>query len=471
MLRHVIKRGRVYRGRYRLSNGPKIYDVPLHTSKKHHAEELLKRHVEELENELLGFGKPRAMRDAAALPIGDMLTDYRSELEARGRGAKHASATFHGITRVCGDCGWKRLGDVTAEGFGKWRARHDMAPKTSNEYLAMVSAFFTWLERNGRWQGNPMKTVVKAETRGRQRRERRALSDDEITRLVESSGRRGVVYLVASFTGLRRAELKALDWSDVHLDGDAPFLSIRASTTKNKRRATLPLLPPLVAALRELRASKKNPVGKVFHYRVPMMARFRADLEAAGIPFEDSLGRRVDFHALRKTFCTVMHRKGVPMRVAQELMRHSDPRLTGEVYTDTSALPLFEELRKVTAPTPSHIASQKPVILGGEQAKAVQVAPISSLSEVPDLSQLVHVRPAGNLEARAGIEPEASDLQGACGAGSCAGGDSAGSQLASLKPFPICPELMRVVIAWPKLPASLRAAISAIAQTGKGDLE
>jgi integrase len=138
-----------------------------------------------------------------------------------------------------------------------------------------------------------------------------------------------------------------------------------------KRRATLPLLPPLVSALRELRDSRKNPAGQVFHYRVPMMARFRADLEAAGIPFKDSLGRRVDFYALRKTFCTVMHRKGVPIRVAQELMRHSDPRLTGEVYTDTSALPLFEELRKVTVSTPSLLASQKLVVLGVKQGKAV----------------------------------------------------------------------------------------------------
>ena len=55
------------------------------------------------------------------------------------------------------------------------------------------------------------------------------------------------------------------------------------------------------------------------------------------IPFEDTLGRRVDLHALRQTFCTVMHRKGVSMRVAQELMRYSDSRLTGEVYTDTRA--------------------------------------------------------------------------------------------------------------------------------------
>jgi integrase len=412
MLRHVIKQGGVYRGRFRLSNGPKIHDIALRTSKKHHAEELLKRHVEELENELLGFGKPKAMRAAAALPIADMLGEYRNELEARGRGAKHASAAFHGIERLCQACGWKRLGDVTAEGFGRWRASQTMAPKTSNEYLAMISAFFTWLERNGRWQANPLKSVVKAETRGRQRRERRALSDEQITRLVQCSGRRGVVYLVAAFTGLRRGEMKALLWCDVDLDGASPCLRIRASTTKNKRRAILPLLPPLVKALRELREFRGgNPSGKVFHYMVPMMARFRADLDAAGIPFEDELGRRVDFHALRKTFCTVLQRRGVTMRTAQELMRHSDPRLTGDVYTDATALPLFEELRKASASAPSLLASQKRGKRGLKEAKAVPsaLAALDGQRAAGDL--VVQGCPSGKLEARAGIEPAVELLQ------------------------------------------------------------
>jgi hypothetical protein len=106
-----------------------------------------------------------------------------------------------------------------------------------------------------------------------------------------------------------------------------------------------------------------------------------------------------------------MHRKGVPMRVAQELMRHSAPRLTGEVYTDTSSLPLFEELRKVTVSTPSPLASQKPVILGVKQGETVHPASFSSPSQRPDLSHVVHVGPAENLEARAGIEPAVELLQ------------------------------------------------------------
>ena len=38
---------------------------------------------------------------------------------------------------------------------------------------------------------------------------------------------------------------------------------------------------------------------------------------------------------------------GVPPRIAQELMRHSDRRLTDQVYLDSSLLPLQESMRSI----------------------------------------------------------------------------------------------------------------------------
>ena len=55
---------------------------------------------------------------------------------------------------------------------------------------------------------------------------------------------------------------------------------------------------------------------------------------------EELAGRFSDFHALRYTFNTWLHTNGVPQRMAQELMRHSDRRLTDQVYLDSSLLPL-----------------------------------------------------------------------------------------------------------------------------------
>ncbi|NOG54553.1 MAG: tyrosine-type recombinase/integrase [Planctomycetes bacterium] len=65
----------------------------------------------------------------------------------------------------------------------------------------------------------------------------------------------------------------------------------------------------------------------------------RADLRAAGIPEKPPNGR-VDFHALRTTYSTLLATHGVSQRLAQALMRHRDPRLTAVTYTDERVLPL-----------------------------------------------------------------------------------------------------------------------------------
>jgi len=46
----------------------------------------------------------------------------------------------------------------------------------------------------------------------------------------------------------------------------------------------------------------------------------------------DDAGRLVDFHALRATFITLVVKGGASVKVAQELARHSDPKLTMNVY-------------------------------------------------------------------------------------------------------------------------------------------
>jgi len=70
-------------------------------------------------------------------------------------------------------------------------------------------------------------------------------------------------------------------------------------------------------------------------------------MAAAGIAFVDGEGRRVDFYALRHTLATNLARAGVPARLAMELMRHSDLRLTQQTSTDASQLPLAEAVARL----------------------------------------------------------------------------------------------------------------------------
>ena len=87
------------------------------------------------------------------------------------------------------------------------------------------------------------------------------------------------------------------------------------------------------------------------------METYRRDLAKAGIPYLDEQGRRVDFHSLRLTFGTNLVLSGAHPRVVQELMRHSDIRLTMKLYTDVSKLPMREAVaascRANSAPSPA----------------------------------------------------------------------------------------------------------------------
>ncbi|UCF00257.1 MAG: tyrosine-type recombinase/integrase, partial [Planctomycetota bacterium] len=49
--------------------------------------------------------------------------------------------------------------------------------------------------------------------------------------------------------------------------------------------------------------------------------------------YVDEAGRYADFHALRHTCGTLLAAAGVHPKTAQEIMRHSDIRLTMDYYT------------------------------------------------------------------------------------------------------------------------------------------
>jgi integrase len=107
--------------------------------------------------------------------------------------------------------------------------------------------------------------------------------------------------------------------------------------TKARRAEVLPLHPRLVTELRDARPAGAAPADPVFT-RIPKWATYRRDFARAGIAHFDGEGRQVDFHALRHTYCTMLHRGGVPMAQAMTLMRHRDARLTMRVYNDASLL-------------------------------------------------------------------------------------------------------------------------------------
>src|SRR5260370_4865456 len=88
----------------------------------------------------------------------------------------------------------------------------------------------------------------------------------------------------------------------------------------------------------------------------------RIDLDAAGIAYRDEEGRVADFHALRHSYITLLSRSGVSPKVAQELARHSDIRLTMNVYTHTGLFDLAGAVDSMPALMPTGPVPERTVL-------------------------------------------------------------------------------------------------------------
>jgi integrase len=126
-----------------------------------------------------------------------------------------------------------------------------------------------------------------------------------------------------------------------------PAVYLPGTETKNGERAKLLLVAAYAEELRAwVRDTRRLPGDKLFTVRNEMVKTLKADLVFAGIPFKDERGRQADFHALRMTADTMLGLAGVPPRVRQLFMRHSDIKLTLETYDDSS---LYEQEAAVKA--------------------------------------------------------------------------------------------------------------------------
>ena len=91
---------------------------------------------------------------------------------------------------------------------------------------------------------------------------------------------------------------------------------------------------------------------------MPAWHTFQRDLKRSGIE-RVLAGRKVDFHALRVTFCTRLAKSGVSPQVAKELMRHSDIKLTTNLYTDAGLLGVDGVIDLPSLVNPPQISPQK----------------------------------------------------------------------------------------------------------------
>lgn len=199
------------------------------------------------------------------------------------------------------------------------------------------------------------------------------LSFEEASRFIEVT--RGSKYeaimVMALATGMRQGELLALHWPDIDMEQKivhvARSLAIRnpdgiGYQQKEKEpksaasRRTVIIPPFALDVLRKHRVKQKEQrlataqwadLDLVFpndhgnYMRAAMLSKhIKRLLEQAGLP-------DMRFHDLRHSAASILLAMGVPIKVVQEILGHSSPRITLEVYGHVSAGMQAEAAEKI----------------------------------------------------------------------------------------------------------------------------
>jgi integrase len=340
---------RCYYLRYRIGDMPADRWKSLGVTEFQSANKKAQEFIQEKERETAGIIEAKPVRDAAQRPLLEHLNDYEKNLVTReraGRGGRGARLLKSRILRVMKECGWKLAGHISADSFETWRNQHKAAARTQNHYLQGIVSFLNWMERK-RWiKSNPLKFVGKVDERGQKKRVRHAFTDEELRKLIEGSGPRGIIYFTAARTGLRQEELRQLIWGDVRLDEKMPLIIVRAETAKNKKEEPVCLVPEIVEALKAHRPAHWSPPDLVFLNGIPRASRLKVDAERVGVAYKDEQGRYADFHALRYTWATFMRKHGISDNFARKQMRHQTVRQT-DGYTDETQLPIYDSIKNL----------------------------------------------------------------------------------------------------------------------------
>lgn len=237
-------------------------------------------------------------------------------------------------------------------------------PAAANRVRTSLSAFFTWLAREGYVDANPVAYTNKAVENGSRER---VLSDDELASIWRAAGdgQYGAVVKLLMLTGARRDEIASLCWSEI--DFDAATITLPPTRTKNRREHVIPLSEPALAILaaQPRRDGRDHVFGRGVERGFQDWSGSKADLDVR-------LGHAFDWtlHDFRRSLSTALHERfGTQPHVVEALLGHVGAYKSGVRGVYNKALYLDE--RKLAL---QRWAAHIETVVSGKPAKAKVVS-------------------------------------------------------------------------------------------------
>ena len=279
------------------------------SSKKPAESILAKRRVQVVENRFLDIeSRPNVKFEQLATQYLEYAKTNKRSWERDARSIRVLDGWFHG----------KKLFEITAlqiENYKSARVRV-VSPPTVNRELACFKHMFTKAIEWEMATKNPVKQVkLFQENPGRIR----YLENEEVTRLLEECTEHlRPIIIVALFTGMRKSEILALQWSDLDLKRKI----IHIEKTKSGHSRDIPMADPVFFALKGRQTQSEH----VFSHedgtpRINIRTAFDNNLRRAQI-------KDFTFHDLRHTFASHLIMNGVDLLTVKELLGHRSINMT-----------------------------------------------------------------------------------------------------------------------------------------------
>jgi len=307
----IIRYSPTYLAQYRDADGQMVIESTGcrdEQAAKHVLAELVKR-VEHVKAGIISTQQCRTA-DHAKLSLDEHINAYLEHLQAKTVRGKRVSIDHRinvqrQLEKLIDDCKFRRLIDITRDSMEKWMNRSEkdgMGARTRNTYRAAIIAFCNWCVETDRMTANPLSRLCAADEHADKRKQRRALTEEELNRLfiaarlrplaeygrkslllpagkrkghkswhkeplvfekleeLASNGReilkdnpeliselqwlgrqRALIYKVLALTGLRKSELASITIGQVWLNTKQPYLELKAKDEKAGRGAQIPL--------------------------------------------------------------------------------------------------------------------------------------------------------------------------------------------------------------------------------------
>jgi site-specific recombinase XerD len=255
--------------------------------------------------------------------------------------------------------GHYNLSEVRTVAVEQWLDSLPLAPGSKTKIRNVMSAIYSHGIRNEWVTFNPL---GKVRCSAKRLREPDVITPEEFQALLgELQLREQAMVMLAASTGLRRSELFALRWGDVNL------LTLEIAVTRScvrnrfgevKTEASgkpVPIHDSVGAVLVEWRRESLFNQDEDFLFPsvrlngaqplspdTVLKKIIRPAMTRAGIT-----GKMIGWHSFRHSLATNLRALGVDVKIAQELLRHANSRVTMDIYTQAVSTQKREASGKV----------------------------------------------------------------------------------------------------------------------------